>query len=64
MVGLVPVKDWGKPEQEWELDYDGVWEVKCNRLYWYCKADPAVEVTAQIDIGEANVEKRGLKTTW
>ena len=64
MVELVPVKDWDKSEQEWGLDYDGVWEVKCNRLYWCCKADPPEEVQKQIDVGEANVEAKGLKTTW
>ena len=44
MVELVPVKDWDKSEKEWELDYNGTWSVKCNRLYWCCKADPCEEV--------------------
>ena len=66
MVELVPVKDWDKSEQEWELDYDGVWEVKCNRIYYYLhyKAAPALEVLAQIDVGEADVEKKGSQTKW
>ena len=58
MVELVPVKDWDKPEKEWELDYNGTWSVKCNRLYWYCKADPHKDVQKQIGVGEANVVSR------
>ena len=64
MVELVPVKDWAKPEKEWELDYNGTWAVKCNRIYFCCKADPPEEVQKQIDVGEANVGAKGLKTTW
>ena len=28
------------------------------------KADPCEEVQKQIGVGEANVEAKGLKTTW
>ena len=53
--------------QEWHfflLDYDNPWEVLCSRIYYYDKSSPPVQVAAQIDIGEENLAKKGLQTTW
>ena len=61
-VEIAPVKDWPKPPAEWRLDYGGVWGVKCNRIHYYRKAAPPLEVITQIDVGEADVEKKGLQT--
>ena len=61
---LVPVEDWEKPQDQWVLDYDNLWEVLCSCIYYYDKSSLPVQVAAQIDIGEENLAKKALQTTW
>ena len=63
-VELVMVKNWEDDPKDWVLDYDQMWTVPAERLYWSDPSDPPQELQLYLTDGEADMAKGGIDIEW
>ena len=61
---LVMVKNWEDDPKDWVLDYDQMWTVSAERLYWYDSSDPPQALQLSLTDGEADTAKGGIDIEW
>ena len=58
------VKNWEDDPKDWVLDYDQMWTVSADRLYWYDASDPPQGLQLSLTDGEVDTAKGGIDIEW
>ena len=61
---LVMVKNWEDDPKDWVLDYNEMWTVSADRLYWYDASDPPQGLQLSLTDGEVDTAKGGIDIEW